>query len=301
MASNTLDWSALSSLRLRARAVSDGLFSGAHRSLRKGSGVEFGGFRPYVLGDDLRFMDRRAMLRFDRPMIREFQSETDRSVRVLVDASESMSYRGKRAKVTKYEFASTLAAALTRIALVSGDPVHIEFVGGTGPNGVRATSTGDGLARVIYALEQTTPSGDISSDLRTFEQSLVTLSRDARRGAIMVFFSDLLDLADGSEDEFCSLAGRGRTLIVCQVLDPDETDLGFDDPTRFMSIEGKKLEIETDPPAVRKTYLEKLNALQNTWEQRLMGHGGGLIKTATDQDPVQTLRELLLVASRGAR
>src|SRR5262249_32964690 len=73
-----IDWGALAPLRLKARAVAEGVYAGMHRSARKGAGVEFGGQRPYVPGDDLRFFDRRALLRHDRLMVREFETETDR-------------------------------------------------------------------------------------------------------------------------------------------------------------------------------------------------------------------------------
>ena len=65
-----IDWGELAPLRLKARVVVEGLYAGPHRSNKKGTGVEVGGQRPYVPGDDLRFFDRRALLRHDRLMIR---------------------------------------------------------------------------------------------------------------------------------------------------------------------------------------------------------------------------------------
>ncbi len=60
----------------------------------RGSGVEFGGYREYVPGDDLRWLDRRSLLRHDRLVVRQFETETDRTLSLLVDASASMGYRG---------------------------------------------------------------------------------------------------------------------------------------------------------------------------------------------------------------
>ena len=58
----TLDWGALAPLRLRARGAADGLWAGAHRSIRRGSGVEFAGHRAYTTA---RFAlhDRNALMR----------------------------------------------------------------------------------------------------------------------------------------------------------------------------------------------------------------------------------------------
>ena len=37
-----IDWGSLAPLRLKARAVAEGVYAGMHRSVRKGAGVEFG-------------------------------------------------------------------------------------------------------------------------------------------------------------------------------------------------------------------------------------------------------------------
>src|SRR5215472_10274095 len=125
-----IDWGELAPLRLRAREVTEGLYAGMHRSALRGAGVEFGGFREYVPGDDLRWLDQRALLRHDRLVVRQFETETVRAVRLLVDASASMSFRGKDAPGSKLAFAAVIAAALARVGLAAGDPVSLAFLGG---------------------------------------------------------------------------------------------------------------------------------------------------------------------------
>src|SRR5512140_3469802 len=123
----TLDWGGLAPLRLRSRLVAEGVYAGGHRSARRGAGVEFGGYREYTPGDDLRWLDRRSLMRHDRLLVREFETETDRALRLVVDASASMAYRGSRAPGAKLAWAALVAAALSRIALASGDPVGMAF------------------------------------------------------------------------------------------------------------------------------------------------------------------------------
>src|SRR5499427_4037233 len=125
-----IDWGSIAPLRLRARAVAEGVYAGAHRSLRRGPGVEFGGHRPYAPGDDLRWLDRRALLRHDKLIVREFETETDRGLRLIVDASASMGFRGRDAPAAKFAYAALVAAALARVALASGDPVGLDWLGG---------------------------------------------------------------------------------------------------------------------------------------------------------------------------
>src|SRR5258706_2696055 len=82
----SLDWGKFAPLRLRAQAVAEGVYSGSHKSPRRGSGVEFGGHRAYTPGDDLRFIDRHALMRHGELLVREFETETDRDLWLLVDA-----------------------------------------------------------------------------------------------------------------------------------------------------------------------------------------------------------------------
>src|ERR1041384_1398969 len=125
-----LDWGKLAPLRLRAKTVADGVYAGGHRSRRRGAGIEFGGQRSYVPGDDLRFIDRHALLRHGTLLVRQFETETDRTLCLLVDASLSMSYRGEGAPGAKYAYAALIAAALCKIAVGAGDRVSLDWFGG---------------------------------------------------------------------------------------------------------------------------------------------------------------------------
>ena len=73
-----LDPSALmrvKSLELRARMVMEGFWKGLHRSPYHGFSVEFSEYRPYVRGDDPRFLDWKVMARSDRAFIKKFEDE----------------------------------------------------------------------------------------------------------------------------------------------------------------------------------------------------------------------------------
>src|SRR5262245_30321667 len=128
---SALDWGELVPLRLHARNVADGAYAGSHRSPRRGSGIEFGGHRNYVPGHDLRWLDRHALMRHGRLMIREFETETERALFLIVDASLSMGFRSPKAPGAKLAYAAVLAAAMTRIAIAGGDPVALDWIGGS--------------------------------------------------------------------------------------------------------------------------------------------------------------------------
>ncbi|CAN5432278.1 hypothetical protein BH09MYX1_BH09MYX1_49690 [soil metagenome] len=285
-----LDWGALAPLRIRSRLVAEGLYAGAHLSVRRGAGVEFGGYREYNPGDDLRFLDRRALLRHDRLLVRQFETETERALRIVVDATGSMAYRGSRAPGAKAAMAAVLAAALARVVVLGGDPVGLSYIGGEVARPVRVGGGRDVTERLLASLEELTPGGDANKDgAAMLDRALGPLSRAARRGSVVVLFSDLLDLPEEAPERVASIALRGRAVIVVQLLDPDEEDLPFEGTVRLRGLEGGRV-VETYVDATRGAYLEALAKLRTRWSDVVLARGGRFVQATTAEDPVAILR-----------
>lgn len=287
-----LDWGRLAPLRLRARQVAEGVYAGVHRSARRGAGVEFGGYREYVPGDDLRWLDRRSLLRHGRLVIRQFETETDRTLCFLVDATASMSFRGATAPGAKLAFASLVAGALCRVALDGGDPVSLTFLGGERAVHVARSSGREQFDRVVAALEATEPGGDVHLDSGMIDRSLQALARASRRGAIVVVFSDLLDLPDDVAGRVAAIASSGRVLVVVQVLDPEEVDFPFSGTVRLRALEGGVV-VETDADSTRTAYLDALAKLTGAWRDAIVRRGGRFIRASTTDDPVDVVRAIV--------
>src|SRR5207237_1887336 len=93
-------------LQVRARLVVEGVISGLHKSPYHGFSVEFSQHREYTPGDEIRYVDWKVVGRSDRYYIKEFEEETNLKAYFLVDASDSMAYRGHGREWTKREYAS---------------------------------------------------------------------------------------------------------------------------------------------------------------------------------------------------
>jgi uncharacterized protein (DUF58 family) len=293
---SALDWGSLAPLRLRARLVAEGVYAGAHRSARRGAGVEFGGHRAYTPGDDLRWLDRRSLLLHDRLLVRQFETETDRALRLVLDATASMGYRGGGAPGAKLAWSAVVAAALARIAVGSGDPVGLTYVGGgPGARGVSVAGGREVFERILGSLESATAGGDARMDVSVLDRGLGGVARGARRGSIIVFFSDLLDLPDGAADRVAAVASRGRVLVVVQVLDPDEVDFPFGGTVRLRSLEGGVV-VETDALTTRESYKARLAALTDEWERVLTARSARFVRAVTTTDPVRAVREIVEAA-----
>ena len=97
----------LSNLYLVARSVVEGFIAGIHRSIYKGFSVEFFEHREYSPGDDLKYLDWKVFGRTDRLYLKTFREETNLKSYILLDISNSMSYKSDT--VSKLEYGIFLA------------------------------------------------------------------------------------------------------------------------------------------------------------------------------------------------
>ena len=100
-------------LDFKARLIVEGYISGLHRSPFRGFSVEFAEHREYVPGDDIRFLDWKVFGRSDRLYIKRYEDETNLEATIVLDVSESMTYRGEGCEHTKLDYARWAAAALS--------------------------------------------------------------------------------------------------------------------------------------------------------------------------------------------
>ncbi|HEX5106765.1 MAG TPA: DUF58 domain-containing protein, partial [Pirellulaceae bacterium] len=116
-------FSRLDNLELRARGNVEGFMHGLHRSPFVGFSVEFASHREYAQGDDLRHVNWKLFARSNRLYVKQFDAETNMNLYLLLDVSGSMDCRSKG--ISKLEYGSALAAALSHLALKQHDAVGL--------------------------------------------------------------------------------------------------------------------------------------------------------------------------------
>jgi len=79
--------------------------------------------RKYAFGDQFRLIDWKASARAQTLIVKEFESERDITVMILVDSSNSMA--GGAIENTKFEFAIRACMLLTKVALTRRDSVGV--------------------------------------------------------------------------------------------------------------------------------------------------------------------------------
>jgi uncharacterized protein (DUF58 family) len=202
----------LESLVLLARRIASGSARAERRAKKSGSGIEFAEHRPYVVGDDFRFLDWKAFGRSGRLVLKQFEEEQDISVYLLLDCSASMNANQSE----KLKYGKKITAALGYIALAGLDRVSVQAFGeslGARLAPTRGQSRALTLLRFVARL-----SGDGKTDmaraLRTFA------ARESRRG-IAIVITDGYDAA-GFESGIDALRYARFDTTVLHIVDPAE-------------------------------------------------------------------------------
>ena len=109
--------------RLEWRVVRrlDGRVQGGYRTLRRGSGLDFAGIRPYEEGDDARHIDWNVTARLDEPQVREFNEDRELTTWLVLDRSASMVVGGPGRG--KQDVLAELALVLARLLGRNGNRV----------------------------------------------------------------------------------------------------------------------------------------------------------------------------------
>jgi uncharacterized protein (DUF58 family) len=170
--------------------------------------------------------------------------------------------------------------------------VGLGFVGGRDGRPLPPRSGKEQFERVVSALESVDADGDAKADGGLFARSLESLIRGARRGSIVMVFSDLFDMAATALDHVAALASSGRVLTVIRVLDPDERDFPFEGSVRLRAMEGTTV-VETDGDAARERYLDALHADTERWRAHLATRGARLLVVGSDESPTEVVRRIV--------
>ena len=235
----------LAHLPLVSRFAMEGSVSGHHKSPHRGSSVEFADHKPYVVGDDLRFIDWNILIRLDRLFIKLFEEEEDLHFHVLIDVSPSMTF----GEPTKLHFAKQTAAALAFVGLVNQDRVNISTFAGDVVSTMPAARGRRSFLRVLQFLENASASEASGSDLA---KTCRTLALRTPGKGVVVLISDLLDKG-GYEAALRYLLARQMDLYVIHVLAKEEVDPELTGDLQLIDCEdGDLAEITVSAPLLRR-------------------------------------------------
>ena len=279
-------------LELRARYAVEGLLSGMHRSPYSGYSVEFAQHREYVPGDDLRHLDWRVYGKTDRFYIKQFEEETNLQAHLLVDCSASMRYPEEPPidRLTKFEYAATLAASMAYLLVHQQDAVGLMLFDDQVRADLAPQSHYPHLQTILTSLEQA------RLERPTGGKALFSeLAGRLKRRSIVMVISDLFAALDDLSTGLQSLRHGGHEVIVVQVLDRDEREFPFQDNTLFEGLEAAGQRVLVDPQSLRMGYLAALEGFEGQVRATCAGAKIDLVELST-ADPLDVAIRRYLAA-----
>lgn len=285
----------LGSLPIKARVIVEGALTGLHRASVHGSSVEFAQHKEYSPGDELRHVDWKAYGKLDRYYVKQFEQESQLTIYLVLDASASMAFGG--GGMVKLEYAGLLLAAVGYLAISQQDKVGLLACGDRAiethvPPRARTTHLHD-LLTVLDTVLAKGGRGDEgpAGALRRIAE----LTR--RRRALIVLASDLFDSSDETLGVLAQLRAQHHDVSVVHVLDPHERTLPYEGLTQFEALESSH-KMLVNPAAIRRDYLEKMEAFLARSRTTLAGAGVDYHLVSTDRPLEDTLLDLIATRSR---
>lgn len=277
----------LDSMELIARLVVEGFIAGLHRSPFHGFSVEFSEYRPYNPGDPVGTVDWKVYAKTDRHYVKLFEEETNLRGTLLLDGSKSMDFAGKDGGVSKFRYASMLAAGLAYLLIQQQDAVGLVTFDERIRQVLPARSVKRHLYDLLSAIERSEPGGltDVGATLHRAAEMV-------KRRGLVILLSDLLDEPERVLAGLKHFRHRGHEVLVFHILDPLERDLDIRRETQLVDLEtGERL--RTQPWFIRKEAGARVDAWIRELENECRAHRIDYVPLTTETPFDIALRRVL--------
>lgn len=291
---NPAHLAALGRIEIVARWVVEGFLTGLHRSPRKGFSVEFAEHRPYMPGDDLRYMDWKILARADRWMIKQFEEETNMRAAIVLDVSKSMDWTGSASRLTKLRYAEHLVAALAHLLIRQKDAVGLVRF----DDELKSVLAPRARSVHFYRLVRTLGEGYGGKAAR-INDALFRAERMIRRPGLVIVVSDLLFEPGDIEGPVKSLRAAGHNVGVLHIMDPAERALTTAGEAIFCDTESD-LQVSVAVADVEDAYRETVEHVIGEWRTQFSGTGVDYEVVTTDTPFGVPLRKAFRVREKVA-
>lgn len=282
--------SKLKSMEMRARMVVEGFIAGLHKSPYHGFSVEFAEHRQYMPGDEIKHIDWKVLGKTDRFYVKQFEEETNLKSYLLLDASASMGYSSNG--ITKLQYASYLAAALTYLMIRQRDAVGLLTFDHKIRKYLPPRSIKSYLHLILKEFEKL-ESAEVTDVSNTFHEMAERINR---RGLVVVL-SDLYDDPDKIMLALKHFRHKKHEVIVFHILDPLEINFTFKKEAVFKDMETGE-EISTQPWHIQREYQEKVKQFIDNYKRQCRQNQIDYALINTEMDFDRALIEYMIKRKR---
>jgi uncharacterized protein (DUF58 family) len=264
----------ISRLDLRAQFLVKGFLHGLHASPFHGFSVEFSEHRRYTPGDDPHDIDWTVYAKTEKYYVKKFEAETNITGYLVVDKSESMAYT-YRQEFTKFQYAVSLAAALTYLMISQQDPVGLITFDDRIRQSLPPRSKRTHLGHVLTLLARLTPQGPTD-----VAHSLHQLAAMLKHQSLVMLMTDLLADTAPIFNALRRLRHGGHDVILFHVMDEAEVAFPFVGQFEFEDPESKQT-LNIDASGFQRDYCEQVRQFRDDYKNECF-------QTGVDYVPLDT-------------
>lgn len=255
-------------------------FVGNRATRNVGSGLVFGDYATYSLGDDFRSIDWKVYARSGKLYVKRYEEDKNLTVHVVLDFSASMGFHKKS------EYASKLGLGFVYLAIKNNERYvlstfseNLEFF--------RPSKGGKQIAGIVDYLNNRKASGktDLWTSMANYKSLVNTVSMVV---VISDFFYDISQVKD------VLAKYKGNDIRLIQVLDPLERDMHLQGNYKLKDLEsGDKLRAYITP-ALRSKYIDRMQAHSNEIMKLCESVRARFTTISTDEDIFDVFYKVLV-------
>tara|TARA_B100000609_G_C17215807_1_gene436621 strand:+ start:1367 stop:2254 length:888 start_codon:yes stop_codon:yes gene_type:complete len=251
--------STIDNLHLKAKFIVEGFMTGLHKSPFHGYSVEFSEHKAYSQGDEIKNIDWKIWSKTDKYFVKSYEEETNLLCHILLDSSKSMSFNSDI--LSKFEYAKTLAAAISYLIINQRDSVGLQVFDSKIRQIIQPKSTKNHLNTILTVMNDIVPNNktEIGKILNS------TAEKIKKRGLVIIL-SDLFDEKESVIHSLKNLRYKNHDVILFHILDKKEIDLDYNDKIVFEDLENMKT-VVTNPWQIKDEYESSIKKMINYYKR----------------------------------
>ncbi len=272
-------------IEIKARGLSQQMFSGEYHSAFKGRGMAFSEVREYQYGDDVRNIDWNVTARLAHPYVKIFEEERELTVMLLVDVSGSNRF-GTHNQF-KEELAAEVAATLAFSAIANNDKVGVILFSDRIEKFIPPKKGRSHILRIIRELITFRP----ESNGTDIGQALGYFTNVIKKRCTTFLLSDFYDT--GYTDALKIATGK-HDIVALRLVDRREQELSNLGLIKFYDPESTEtVWVDTGSASVRRVVNARQAEHERQVEETMKRYGVDMATIYTGEDFVKPLRNLL--------
>jgi uncharacterized protein (DUF58 family) len=266
-------------LRLAGERVRSSTLRGERRSRQMGSGLEFGAYRPYSHGDDLRRVDWNVYGRLDQLFLKLFEAPGQMRLVLALDAAPTLDF----GEPNKWRAAQRVMAALGLIALATADRVLMARFDDERVQSFEASANEQIFLDAVAALSI----GAAAPPSAALRSTLSTRGRDT-----VVLIATDMQSREGVLALVNECRKHGARSAVISIFAKEEHEPTLEGLTRLQPVLGTQQKLRVDA-GVLEAYKKELEDYRRAAQSAVRSAGAAYIEVRSDVEIEPIVMELM--------